>query len=191
MPSTVRILPSHDELRVLAASLARNLARQPADIDDLMQEGLWSAYRCLARTKDPKKPFALARTVMQRAMITYYAGGWRRSGARYREHIPLPAGADGSHNPVDGWNGALDLRQYLHELEQEFGITARQMAENLITPRHPVYCQLLHDKARRTNRTIRPSNKQLRQSLKLTRKQWKNTLRVVRVFTRTWLATYL
>jgi hypothetical protein len=63
----------------LARKLAGQIAHRPDDIDDLIQEGLFRVHlaftRGIARREVLQKPYAVARTVMQRGMWGYYAPG--------------------------------------------------------------------------------------------------------------------
>ncbi len=195
--------PTVAELTSLARALACNAARQDADIDDLTQEALWSARRRLRKTPVPRNAFALARTVMQRAIITYYAGGWRGTGVRYRQDFPLTEAPPDKTmlDPQGQWDDKIDLDGFLNGLETKHGSLARTVAENLVTPQDPAYCQLLRKTAtrktalhRRGARThavkhIKPSHKQLRTAFNLSRIEWHAILLKVRQFAAVWLIT--
>ncbi len=201
--STRTTKPTLTELTRLAHALAYKTARQQADVDDLVQEGLWSARRMLLRIRNPNKPYALCRTIMQRAMITYYAGGWRGTGVRYRQDYPLTAAPPSrtTLDPQDRLDNKIDMEGYFSGLQSECGALARTIAENLITPKEPVYIQQLREAAehkakvlrRRSGvvqnvKRLRPSHKQLRMALDLERPAWQEVLKRIRHYTARWLA---
>jgi hypothetical protein len=201
--STSTTKPTLKELTKLAHALAFNVARQQADVDDLVQEGLWSARRMLLRIRHPNKPYALCRTIMQRAMITYYAGGWRGTGVRYRQDFPLTAAPPNRTmlDTQDRLDNKIDMEGYFSGLQAEYGLLARIIAENLITPKEPVYIQQLREAAehkakvlRRCSgvvqnvKRLRPSHKQLRMALDLERPAWQEVLKHIRHYTARWLA---
>lgn len=183
------------EFYTLAHSLARRVAHNEADVDDLTQEAIFSLLRSLKRRGvAPNKQFAFARTVMLRAMQTYYAGGWRSTGTRqctYDEH-PLDKIPEQqiSVDPSEQLDTELVVQQYLNDLQQACGPLAHRVAYNLIAPRDPAYCQHLithHKRKRRTQKKVRVTNKRLREALELSRGRWRRTLREIREFTRCWL----
>ncbi len=194
--------PTEQELNRLAVSLAHRIAHQEADVDDLVQEGLLSLHRMLRKHPRPNKPFAFARTLMQRSMLIYYSGGWRYSGARHREDLSFTAAPPDrtTHDPRRRWDNDLDLDAYLTALETTHGALARLVADNLLAPQDEDYCQLLHETAQHKTRLkkkgkntrganhIRPSHCQLRKALHLTRTEWHRTLHAIRQFTATYLA---
>lgn len=193
MPTIKSPSPTPQQLNVLAHSLARRITQQPADVDDLVQEALFSYHRSSVH----KKSFALARTLLQRCMWIYWSGGWRYSGARHREDFPLTAAPPDKmlQDPQGAWNNALDLDAYLNALEVMEGMLARRVAENLLQPQDERYCKLLRITARRKARLkqrgskhIRPSHVQLRTAFKLTRTEWHRTLHRIRQFTADYLA---
>ena len=191
MPLTAN-RPTYHNLYKLAYSLAIRIAHQPADIDDLVQEAIWSAHRRLNKKPQPRKPYSLARTVMLRSMYTYYAGGWRLSGAKHREDLPFPTIPTDKtiHDPRHSWDSKADLDAFLTALETQHGTLARRVTENLLIPSDPAYCQLLHETAwNRYAKRLRPSYKQLRLALNLSRTEWRQTLRAVRHFTANYLVT--
>lgn len=194
--------PTAKELSNLACSLARRIAHQDADIDDLMQEGLISLHRMLQKVPHPDNPFAFARTLMQRCMLIYYSGGWRFSGARHREDLSWAAAPmeKTTIDPQRRWDNNLDLGAYLNALEGAEGALARQVAENLLMPQDEYYCSLLFDTAKKKAKArelkgqtagvnrIRPSHYQLRMAFNLNRSKWHRTLHTIRRFTANYLA---
>ena len=188
--------PTTDQLDVIANALARAHAYCPADVDDLKQEALWGYCQALKRTPHPHSPFAFARTIMQRAMITYY-----HKHRWHADHETLSAATPAADN--DSVDNRLVLGQYLEALESGCGHTARRIAENLITPTDPDVCRFIiaemtttQQQLKRTPqgyafkevKQIRISKRQLRQALGVTRSQWTRTLKEVRTFTRSWMA---
>lgn len=183
-------LPTVEQTKVLASALARKLAHQPADVDDLVQEGLLSWHYRVKRKPAPRKPFALARTVMQRAMFTYYRGRWCRSGARYREDVGLDFAPTEkvTQEPGQQWDDAINLNMYLTSLEVNLGTRARFVAENMIMPRDLFYCRALDTTATRERRKhLTPTKQELCHVAGLDRKQWVVLLEQIREFTALWL----
>lgn len=194
-------LPTDQEVTNLARSLARRVTHTEVDVDDLMQEALWSLHKRLKKTPHPDNFWAFAKTVMLRSMQTYYSGGWRPSGARH-DSTPtmsldyVTTGCD----PRQALDEELDLDQFFSTLEATCGPMARHVAENLISPTNYAYCYRLIEQSRckaqarrngaavRGVQHIRVSHKQLRAALGLDRKQWKIVLREVRTFTTKWLS---
>ncbi len=191
MPTTTKSpLPTMQQTQVLARALAKRMAHQPADVDDLIQEALWVWHRRAQRKPFPTKPFALARTVMQRAMQTYYGGRWCRSGARHQEDLPFECAPQVSvvQEPGQGWEEKITLDAYFAALEKECGTVARLVAENLIMPRDLFYCRALDDVVfTRGKRKLRPSQQALRQVLHIPRTDWNALLKRIRAFTALWL----
>lgn len=174
--------PTQDQLNTIAKSLARNAAYCPADYDDLVQEALFGAYLAFRRFKHPRKPFAFARTIMRRAMISYYN---RNQPGRYvsLEHHPLeyqtlyhasPLRTGDYEIPHVGWitparqraqmtslpfdpaehelDHELFLEQYFTALQSSLGLRPRRMAENLIAPNDPAVCTYVIEAAARKER---------------------------------------
>ncbi len=183
-------VPTSKELSNLAYALARRIAHQEVDIDDLMQEGLLSHHRMLQKVPYPDKPFAFARTLMQRCMLIYYSGGRRFRGARHREDLSWTAAPveKTTIDPQRWWDNTLDLGSFLSALEAAEGKLAREVAENLLTPQHEQYCRLIMTAAKVKNTRVRPSHYQLRTALELKRHQWHDTLLTIRRFTANYLA---
>ena len=184
-------VPTSKELRNLAYSLARRIAHQEVDIDDLAQEGLLSLHRMLQKVPHPDNPFAFARTLMQRCMLIYYSGGWRFSGARHREDLSWAAAPveKTTIDPQRRWDNNLDLGAFLDALEAAKGELARRVAENLLAPQDEQYCNLLFEAAKESGGVrLRPSHYQLRIAFELKRSQWQNTLHAIRTFTADYLA---
>lgn len=194
---------THTEQQKLARSLATRIAHTEADIDDLMQEGLWSLHRMLKRIPKPTKPFAFARTVMQRSMYTYYSGKWRGTGARY-DIRPTTCLEDYHHrcttDPRSQLDDRLELEHFFQSLEAICGPLHRHIAENLISPCDPTYCRALIKSATQRSRAkrkglvgkgvthIRISRQQLRNTLGLTGTTWREVMMEIRTFTTHWLA---
>ena len=195
--------PTQEQLNTIAHSLARRLAYTPADIDDLVQEALWGLHQAYHyQHRKPRKDFAFARTVMHRAIITYYN--------KRRLQPPLEPLLPGTPIPLpprctegDRIDNEIVLHQYFDALECGCGRTARLIAENLIAPSDPVICEyiikevaqkqrLAKNKRHRTQvrafKHIRLSQRQIREALGFTRSQFTTTLQEVRKFTRGWLA---
>lgn len=202
MPAHAIVELPQADLSRLAHSLARGFTHNDADIDDLVQEALWSFERRLrAMRTPPNNPWAFAKTSMSRIMMCYINGDTRHTGAR---HNPRPmVDIDYAGVQTDPWDqliAELDLERYLNQLEVNCGPTARRVAENLLEPCDPCYCEALmasNQKKMRQKRRgqsvrgvhkIRVSHKELRQALGLERKQWHEVLQQVRTFTTGWLS---
>jgi len=183
------------ELDVLATSLARRYARNPDDVEDLKQEGLWAWVQAMRRGHIPQQPHAFARTVMQRRMLLYY-----KRLATLPAGDPLPYDlADEDSNPLDN---RLDLECYFHALEVEHSLQARRVVENLIAATDPQYCrellgaqwakQLAHANHQHVTglHKVRPSPVSLRRSLGLDPVRWRILLADIQEFTRQWMGRY-
>ena len=145
------------EVTPLARTLAQKEAHRPEDIDDLQQVALFAYHkaerRCLAERIPVEKPWAFARTTLQRAMRGYYyqQREWQQRGepnkaigidqvglSREREYMAernpmLIVGLDG--NLDTGEQAELfELDDYFTALERTCGHTARLMVENLLAP---------------------------------------------------------
>lgn len=174
--------PTQDQLNTLAKSLARTMSYCPADYEDLVQEALFGACLAFRRFKHPRRPFAFARTIMRRAMISYYN---RNQPGRYvsLEHHPLeyqtlyhatplrvldyetpyvgfvtPARqrAQMASLPFDPSEHELDhdllLEQYFTALQSSLGLLPRRIAENLIAPNDPAVCAFAIEASARKER---------------------------------------
>lgn len=137
----------------LAQALAQKEAHRPDDVDDLIQVGLFAYHKDSQRRTTVYKPFAHARTVLQRAMRGYYwqQREWQGRGepnksvgidqvglAHSIEHMAcrrpmLVVGLDGR---LDSGEQAelLEFDDYFNALERTCGCTARLMVENLLMP---------------------------------------------------------
>lgn len=185
--------PTYTETVTLARSLAYHAAQQPADVDDLTQEALFAWHNCTQRQRgnDARKPFSLARTVMQFAMFSYYSRRWSMSGARHRAEDcfleELPSGYTAVSQAAPNMD-RLSLQEYLDALSASCGTMAAYIAKNLLMPQDLWYCRLISDAAQGPGRRrARPTHGHLREALGLTPTEWKHLLQQVRVFTARWL----
>jgi hypothetical protein len=192
MPTSV--IPTPEELTAeeqinLAKALATRMAYDPADVDDLSQEALLKYIR--SNRAHAHKPFPFARTVMQRAIVSYY-----RSQKLRPPHLSMSALSTEQLRQVSHSNvfAAIEdkalLEQYLLAVESGMGPLARRAAENLINPKDPNYCKRIIKKTHRKKirRTVNGSPLQLRRALGLkNRTQWAKLIRELREFTHLWL----
>jgi len=202
--------PTQQQLNIIAKALARHMAYCPADIDDLVQEALLSAHQAFQRFR-PHKPFAFARTVMQRSILTYYRKHyWHTThetlATAYPSHIRL----DETTTPLNDVEHKITMQQYFDALECGCGGTARLVAENMVAPRDAVICEYIFKEVAYKQQLIRKNHKQpqhkgkrhhtpgvarirlsqrqLREALGFTRVKWARTVQEIRRFTRGWLA---
>ena len=187
MPATTKKLPTSQELGILARALAIRMAHNPTDVDDLSQEALLWCHNTFRRTPKPTKPFALARTVMQRAMITYYHKPCHRK-AQHEE----PLSAHTEHMLVPTYNASDDklyFEQYFGALESMLGPMARRVAEDLLAPSSEEFCEFIIKETKQKNlRKTRITSQQLRRALGIKRSEWATIMRGIKGFTRTWLS---
>lgn len=150
----------------LAQTLARKEAWQPADADDLVQEGLIALDRALRKTT-PEKPYAFARTVMQRAM--------QKSLAAYHRGPPPGFWVELGDmlDPVTVENGEqeglIDFASYFASLERVYGTEARTIAESLLA-------------------RVEGGENHVRERLGFSKARWGDALVQIRTFTEAWLA---
>jgi hypothetical protein len=85
-----------EEVTPLARSLAEKRAHRPADVDDLVQVALFAYHRDTERVGVVvMKPYAHARTVLERAMWSYYHNVARRT---FDGFLRMPDAASAGHN---------------------------------------------------------------------------------------------
>jgi hypothetical protein len=192
MPAT--LMPTTQELTALAQSLARNMCHEEGDVDDLIQEALRNCYRDFKQVPRPHKPFAFARTTMWRGMFDYYNNNKQRQRAREQsleaQGMEFPAPRDEEQELLD----RLEIEQYLTALEKTHGLLARRVAENLLAPTDPAFCQFILDEVAAKERAnhkssgrVRISKRQLREAFELRPDEWQQIMTTIRTFTRTWL----
>lgn len=199
-------------LRPLAEGLARRIARQDADVDDLVQTGLlaWivDQRRLTARSqtrtgrlRTEHAAWALARVVLRRAMLGYY-------GMLAERKVAQTASLDDQNGCAtlvrfatsdshQRQNDLLEMHDYLDALERACGRTARRIAENLIAPRGECAVRLTIEirRKRATQRRgydhghprVRLSQRAVRDAMEMDKREWDRYLAQVRGFTREWL----
>lgn len=213
-----------------AQRLARRHARCADEADDLVQVALFEYHRTLQRYHRQRKlvhnPRTFAIVTLERAMWAYPHDVRR---AHERDHFlrldDVRSHADQSNEvaqsvrqlPFADLRGARSaggeqedlfvLREYFRALEQEEGIVARVLAENLVAPRGECARRILQEAARKRARqkrqprgsagrvrgvqhTIRLSQEVIRRGLGLTPPQWHSTLARVRCFTVQWMRSH-
>ena len=216
------------QIKPLAESLARRIARQHADVDDLVQTGLLAYISDLRRLrrcsktrsgtlKTPERAWALARTILRRAMFGYYGSAPERASWRSeslnQQPRPYPhAQADryrivalddqtahygSSHLVVGQQTELLEMNDYLGALERACGHQARVIVENLIAPMGDCAMQLLIEMQRKrraqsrgyshSHPRVRVSQRAVREAMALDKQTWATELQRVRGFTRQWL----
>ncbi len=154
-------LPSLEQVTTLAVALAQREAHRPDDVDDLVQVGLFAYHRARQRHVRKgltvRKPWALVRTTLQRAMWGCYTGKGRqlqsmflalpsgdRAGDRQLEALvqndldirpvkfDLPTADLRGH--VGGQSELFEFEDFFTALTRECGPLARKIVENLILP---------------------------------------------------------
>lgn len=194
-----------EQFMPLARSLAHKLATQPADQDDLVQEGCLALHRALSSGPVPANPYAFAKTVLFRQMLNHR----RRSKDREQAHLPLPAESDDGvvmpdqllGNEVAQNDDAEYLETYLRDLEAVCGKSARWAAENLLRPGSTVGKFAVMDADKRTSEAlpeqrcrgvehVKITHVQIREALGLPVSQWRPLLSSIRSFTSDWLARH-
>jgi len=145
------------KLQKLATTLSFKEAHNPNDCEDLAQEAMLAAHQSLTKIKSARRPYSMARTVMQRAMWRYYAPKKRKKfdwSLRYTELptdameafksnelgqdrvAPAPAmptaGLAGHVEEFGHANDLVELDDYFANLERALGRRARSVAENLV-----------------------------------------------------------
>lgn len=207
-----RVLPIDvGRLRPLAEGLAHRIARQPADVDDLVQVGLLAYivdYRRLLKGVSTRRgrlcterdAWALAKTVLRRAMLGHYGAWAERMSARTPSLDDIGAvlvryAASDSHQRQ---SDLLELHDYLDALEHKCGRTARLVAQNLIEPVGDCAVRLTIEVRRKqaaqrggyspSQPRVRFSQRAVRVALALDRRAWTAALAQVRGFTRAWIS---
>ncbi len=187
--------PTTSQLNVLATSLARKYAQATHEQDDLVQEGLWAYTKAVRRTRHPNKPFAFARTVMQRAMISYYHTVSQRIPDT-EQLYPNTAVIYTTHTTIDE---RLWLEQYLEALESQHGSRIRTVAANLVDPTDKRVRSYILKEVRAKQRAqrrgvavrgihqIRLSQRQVREALGYTTTEWRVVMNILQTFTTQWL----
>lgn len=188
--NTLNDLPALPALETLAKKLAREIARVPADVDDLIQEGMIAAWRATLSGRKATHPFSMARTIMKRAMWAFYER--QRPDTEPLSH-PYP---DHNDNQTE-----TELREFFDALEFAYGKPTRRVAENLIEPRDPELCRRIvnevhaKQRARRNGdprrgavHMVRLSQRIVREGLRIPVAEWNHTLADIRAFTREWIA---
>lgn len=189
----------------LAKSLARGVARNPSDVDDLVQVALFAFHTATRRVEERgieiQKPYAHARAVMQRAMWGFYSS-------------PEPDMEELSSAESRGICGSVQadifegLEEYFEALERECGAVARLMVENLLSPTGECCQRLLHSVGQKrliqdqcnaigwparahlprgARRRVRISNPDVRKGLGLSSSEWSRHMARIREFTKEWL----
>lgn len=141
--SSLELLPL-EEVTPLAGMLARRFAHREADVDDLVQVGLIAYHRSEARLRGQpiRKQWALARTILQRAMVGYYYYTYPKIGRflqwntnEFKRYAPVEA-IDAVAS-TDMQAQLFELEDYFAAVEKAFGPQMRRVAENLVEPRDP------------------------------------------------------
>lgn len=199
-------LPNHDKMpeledvRPLASVLAARLASGRAhELDDLVQVGLIAYHRDAARLQwrfTGGRPWALARTILQRAMWKHLSRQRRDPVTQAVAHI----GADQAASPVDALAAPAPddagLHDYYDAVERTLGPLARTIAENLVAPRGTCADRIwaIEQRKRRRRKHYDPhgprfrlSQELVRQALGIGPREWVRQLAAVRRVTVTWL----
>lgn len=190
--------------------LARHLSHQlaaPVEPDDLVQEALLWAHKDFARIQRAANPYALARTVMTRAMWRLYHNGAIKRARRFEEPLtPLTdVAAITDMSTQTRVTEQIMFDEFLAALERQCGADARRVAENLIRPSEECSWSLLSEtiqkrRARdwptRRHQTrprggalrARVSGRMIREGLGYSSNRWMRLMRAVKEFTVTWVA---
>lgn len=190
----------------LARSLARRIAWEPDDADDLFQEGVVALHLALRKNPRLRKPHAFARTVLSRAMRGHYPAA-RRSAPSLLSVEELLDG-DGGRLPAaltaePGEQVDL-IGEFLADLEKRYGRQARWAAESLIVPgaSFGAFVMVEVEEKRRRKRpgydhrnprgveNIRTSHRQVREALGLSASRWHGLLGEIRGFACEWLPAH-
>ncbi len=187
--------PTVFQLNVLATSLARKYARVLHEQDDFIQEGLWAYTKATKRTTVKRQkinnPFAFARTVMQRAMISYH-----QHTVHHPDTEQLYPDTATTHTTIDE---RLWLEQYLNALESQYGTRLRRVAVNLIEPTDKIVCAYILKESRAKQRAqrqgasvrgvqqIRLSRRQVQEAFGYTTQEWRVVINILQTFTTQWL----
>ena len=181
---------SLQQIRPLAQALAVRGAYHPDDVDDLVQLGLIAYHKAEQRHRrlriPIRKPWALARTTVQRA-IWEFNKHRPPTGIRLTDCDPAVLVDRGTQMEL------LELDDYFRALGQQCGARARLIAEQLFTPSGPtaekVLLAIKQKRRQRGHRGMSPHHHvMVRKALGMYYVQWQNELRAVREFTRQWLA---
>lgn len=199
-----------------ARNLARRIALQPADEDDLVQEGLFALDRALLRTTTPRHQGAFAVAVMRRAMWRYNLQPWVRDSnqtvslegtesglAPLTEFVDLQLDGVPYHVQQER---QLTEQAYYTGLERAHGPEARRIAENLVEPRDEKLCEYLEHAVAGVlaqqkqgpcevcecvhRPRVRLSKTQIRRGLGITYEKWYATLNHIKAYTASWLTTH-
>jgi len=187
--------PKVEQLRPLAEGLARRIARQPADVDDLIQTGLLaylSDYKRIQRLVPLHAQWPTARAIVRRAMLGYY-GTFPERASQCSEALTEYA-SDGAEQQTD----LLEMNDYLGALERACGHQARVIVENLMAPTGECAVRLLveirskrrsqRDGYSPSNKRVRLSQRAIREAMDLDKQTWAAELQRVRGFTRQWIS---
>lgn len=178
-----------------------------------MQSALLAYHVYLERYATPtvERPWAVAKTVLTRAIHDYYylsPARWARHKLHRHavslDHTPSDAGTEAAPptipcdltgartaDPAGGQAALFDLDDYFRALEEEHGVVARALAQQLLLPSGPVAARLvqrLRTAKPTSKRTARVTAHDLQTVLGVSSAAIARELRAVRSFTREWLA---
>lgn len=188
-----------EQFRPLALFLANRIAWNPADVDDLVEEGMAELHR-VAPFTDAKKPGAFASTVLSRKMKDHYPQSVRNRPPDF-SLSDLPDLPDSS-SLEEALLEKIELATFLEELGLSRGPLSRWVAEQLIFPDHATGKTLLlelevidalfsnYPKASPSFqlKSSRVANhRQLRDILGVSVPEWFDLLKGVRIFTAEWM----
>lgn len=193
----------------LARSLATREAHREADADDLMQVGLFEYHRTIQRCSatDVAHPTAFARTVLLRAMRTYYhqQREWQRRGEpnlhTALDALDRPSATDLPDASYSTQAALFSVHSFFDALEQQCGGAARLVAENLFEPRGKCAEFIVHEargkataqkgyqpgatrhQPRGAKKRVRFSARSVREGLGMSVSEFARQLTIVRAFT--------
>ena len=189
-------------MQPLAEALGRRYAPvDPAERDDLIQFALYELHLAQQKVGALRKPYAFGRMVLQHAMMSMV-----RRAAKQREtpldDIMLPDVTKALPAVQSSADEDIALQDYFTALERTHGTLARSIAENLCSPRDERVCRFLVEdtvtravRAQRAGirprglRRIRVTRHKVRVALGVDKGNWARQMRVIKGFTRDWLAT--
>jgi len=187
--------PPVEEFLPLARRMAEELAWNPSDQDDLIQEGLLQLHVALSRVAKVEKPLRFARKVLLRSMMALWRPG-KSPDLFFSVPVPPLTPTVPSPTPLDSlWFG-----EYLEGLESALGEEYREIAEELLFPGEwfggfvleevEKKCRQREEDPSRQLRgveKIRISQRQLQEALGLSIPLWQETVEQIRSWTFEWL----
>jgi RNA polymerase sigma factor (sigma-70 family) len=182
-----------------AHSIANRIQWNPADHDDLVQEGLIALLKSMREYKQPgkpavTKPLALACMVMEREMKWWYKPKDRETTTEEIQEYHLVEETE------DEIFAAAYFREYFDEIERLFGRKTREIAEQLVDPHGLVIDIAMTDMTARAGeaqggtlkrgyKTLIVKHEHIRKAYQLGENEWYRTLNHLRHFTHRFVTT--